>query len=99
VGGLDELNYLVPEGEAFSGENVFVDENIFGLTVDGEVHEGTASVSNGVYQLGFVSVNETDEGQLACFAKSPVAVADCDGDLYHVFKDGASYWCCKRRKH
>lgn len=94
-GVLDKLHYIVPHGKDFTGDSVYVDEQNFTLSIDNQVHSGSASVSHGVYQFEsadnrwFVSIDDlvTTDGQLACFSKSPVAVVDCDGDLYHVFKE------------
>lgn len=90
---LDQLHYIVPAGGPFIGDSLYVDENNFSLAVDGEVHTGSTSVNQGVYQLSgadefwFVSVSESEQNKLACIDKAPVAVTECSGDLYHVFKD------------
>ena len=93
TGTLDQLHYIVPAEGSFADETLFVDEQSFSLSVNGEIHQGTVSINHGVYQLEsateqwFVSVSDTTEVPLACIAKSPLAVADCDSGLYHLFKD------------
>jgi len=92
-GSIDQLNYIVGADGTFEGESLFVGQDNFSLTVDGEVHTGDVAVNQGVYQLSgaqdtwFVSVDETAESKLACIEKAPTAVADCEDGLYHVFTD------------
>ena len=93
TGSLDQLHYLVPADGVFAGGTLFVDQQSFDLSVDGESHTGSVSINHGVYQFEsntdqwFVSISNATEVPLACVAKSPVSVADCNGDLYHLFKD------------
>ena len=93
TGSLDQLHYLVPADGVFAGGTLFVDQQSFDLSVDGESHTGSVSINHGVYQFQsntdqwFVSISNATEVPLACVAKSPVSVADCNGDLYHLFKD------------
>lgn len=95
-GTLDQLHYIVPEGSEFAGESLYVDDQVFTLTVDGDVRTGMTTVRHGVYQLAgptdnwFVSVNAGRLSQFACIARAPQAVENCTGDLYHVFKDEQS---------
>ena len=93
TGSLDQLHYLVPAGGIFAGGTLFVGQQSFVFSVDGETRTGSVSINHGVYQFAsstdqwFVSVSDTTEVPLACVGKSPVSVADCNGDLYHLFKD------------
>lgn len=95
---LNQLQYIVPIGAAFEGESLYVDEQNFTLSVAGESHTGTTTVKNGVYQLAgnedhwFVSVYEGVTFTLACVAKAPQAVYDCNGDVYRVFDEEQAAW-------
>jgi len=94
-GTLDQLSYFVGVDDTFNGENLFVDQDTFSITLDGEVHSGVASVSQGVYQLAgaqdtwFVSVDEAENTKLVCVEGVPTAIADCGDGLYQVFTEEA----------
>ena len=92
---LEQLSYIAAVDGPFNGESLFVDQNTFSLTLDGEVHTGSASNNEGVYQLSgtqgawFVSVDDVEDKKFACIAVVPTAVASCDDNLYQVFTDEA----------
>ena len=94
-GTLDQLSYIVSVDETYNSESLFVDQDTFSMTLDGEVHTGTVSINKGVYQLSgvqdtfFVSIDDAADKKLACIESVPTAVTDCDGDLYQVFVDEA----------
>jgi len=94
-GTLEQLSYVVGADEVFTGDSLFVDQDTFSMTLNGEVHTGTASVNEGVYQLSgtqdtwFVSVDDTADEKLVCIENVPTSVADCKSDLYQVFTDEA----------
>ena len=88
---LQQWQYLVPADSTFQGDTLYIDENSFSLTVDGENHTGNTTINRGVYQLRdggqkwFVSVSNDDQTQLVCLAQSPKPVTDCNDNLYRVF--------------
>jgi len=92
-GTLEQLSYIVGVDNTFSGESLFVDQDTFAITLDGEVHSGTASINQGVYQLSseedtwFVSIAENEDKKLACVESVPTAIADCADGLYQVFTE------------
>jgi len=94
-GTLEQLSYIVGVDENFDGESLFIDQDTFSITLDGEVHTGVASVNEGVYQLSgtqdtwFVSVNDTEDAKLACIESVPTAIVDCESGLYQVFTEEA----------
>ncbi len=93
--GLRQWQYLVSPDSTFQGDTLYIDENSFSLTVDGENHTGNTTINRGVYQLRegnqkwFVSVSTDDQTQFICLAKSPKPVSNCDDNLYRVFAEEA----------
>jgi len=89
---LGQFQYLVPLDESNSVDTLFFDGGMYELNRDGVSDTGNVTVQSGVYQLHsegeslFISLTE-DEYVLACIAKYPRPVFDCDEEVFRVFED------------
>jgi len=93
VASLGQLQHLVPVNQAYSGDTLLVDGSNFALTRSGVTDTGSTVVNSGVYQLIgveeelFISVTGEEESKLACIARAPMSVEDCEEGVYHVFEE------------
>ncbi len=88
-----QWQYLVNENSTFAGDTLYVSDDNFSLTLNGETFTGATSINQGVYKLRgdsdswFVSVSSTDDIKVACVAAYPKPVSECDGNLFRVFEE------------